>query len=245
MPGIIIGNDEVECSLVLFDLDGTLVDKVVRSTSLARARYSAIKRLAGVEAANRWAQLSGVETDSFTVNHLGPLSKAPRGEDIIVAATAIWLSQLDWFEAREIAREAYLEADRQQSTLYKPNLIPGVLDLLKEMKDEGLLLGIATNGSGTTAREIMAAIDADLFDVYVGADDVDEGKPSPDMIYEACKRLGVQPMNAVYVGDEQADAAAGSAAGVRAIVIVGCDPVSSEYCFYRLGSAANIRIENH
>jgi phosphoglycolate phosphatase len=244
MAGIIVGNDEVECSLVLFDLDGTLVDKDVRSTSLARARYSAIERLAGLEAANLWARFSGVETGSFTVNHLGPLSKAPRGEDITVAATAIWLNQLDWFEARELAREAYSEADRQQSTLYRPNLLPGVLDILKEIKNEGLLLGIATNGSGVTAREIMAALTADLFDVYVGADDVAEGKPSPDMIFEACRRLGVQPGNTVYVGDEQADAAAGSAAGVRAIVLVGGEPVSSEYSFLRLESTANIRVKN-
>jgi hypothetical protein len=40
MPGILVGETWVECRLVLFDLDGTLVDKEFRYRSLAKARLS-------------------------------------------------------------------------------------------------------------------------------------------------------------------------------------------------------------
>jgi phosphoglycolate phosphatase len=240
MSRIIIDGHEVECSLVLFDLDGTLMDKEERSVVLARSRYASITRLAGREAADRWAELSGVDVSTFTVNHLGPLSKAPRGEDITVAAAAIWLNKLDWFKARDLATEAYREADAQQSIVYAPRLIPGVRETLREMRDAGLILGIATNGSGATAREIMSAIRADVFEVYVGADDVAEGKPSPDMIQEACRRVGVTAGDTVYVGDEPVDAAAGSSAGVKAVVIVGDDADPFGIRVYRLDSVAKI-----
>jgi hypothetical protein len=41
----------------------------------------------------------------------GPLSKAPRKEDLAVAAAAIWINKMKWFKAMEIAEEAYTRAD--------------------------------------------------------------------------------------------------------------------------------------
>ena len=123
--GKIIVNDSVnECKLVLFDLDGTLVDKDYRNMALAKTRYAAIKSMAGDDAAERWAEFSGVDSDSFEVDDNGPLSKAPRKEDLTVATTAIWLDGLNWFKAKEIAAKAYAEADAEQSKSYRAKLIP-------------------------------------------------------------------------------------------------------------------------
>ena len=242
MPQIKIEDKSLECSLVLFDLDGTLVDKDFRNKALAKTRYNAIDRIAGSLAAKRWAELSGVELDSFRVDDNGPLSKAPRKEDLTVATTAIWLDGLNWFEAKELATRAYAEADMAQSTGFKAELIPGINEALQSLHEAGCKLGVATNGSGKTAREIMRAIGVDgLFDVYVGADEVAEGKPMPDMIIEACRRLGVEPSNSVYVGDEFVDAVAATRAGCAGVVIVSRLPDVSEYTEYVLDSVAEIR----
>lgn len=241
MQKIIVNGIELECKLVLFDLDGTLVDDTFRSQSLARARMVAVEELAGKEAADRWAELSGVDLKTFEVDPRGPLSKAPRKEDIAVATAAIWLNKMKWFKAKEIAVEAYSRADAQQSTEYKPKLLDGIEQTLKDMKKTGLLLGIATNGSGKTAREIMKAIGVDsLFDVFTGADEVNEGKPSPDMILLACRRLGVLPSETIYIGDEVTDALAGNAAKVRASIIVDPEEDVSDLTQLTTASVAKI-----
>jgi phosphoglycolate phosphatase len=245
MLKIFVNDTEINCKLVLFDLDGTLVDKEYRNTALAKTRYSAIKKVAGPEAANRWAEFSGVNTDTFMVDDNGPLSKAPRKEDLTVATTAIWLNGLNWFKAKEQATEAYAAADAEQSRGFKPKLIDGVTEALKEMRKKGLLLGIATNGSGKTAREIMVSIGVeDLFDVYIGADEVAEGKPEPDMLVEACRRLGVDTGESVYVGDELVDAVAGVAAGFAGIIIVSHEPDVSAYTRLVVDSVAYIRTKS-
>jgi phosphoglycolate phosphatase len=239
---LMVNEETIECKLVLYDLDGTLVDKEFRNMALAETRYKAMKEIAGLEAANRWAELSGVEVESFRVDDNGPLSKAPRKEDLTVATTAIWLNGLNWFKAKELATKAYAAADSQQSKSFKSRLIDGIMASLDELRQAGFMLGIATNGSGKTAREIMAAIGVeDLFDVYVGADEVAEGKPMPDMIIEACRRLGVETCDSVYVGDEYVDAVAGTAAGVARVIIVSHEPDVSEYTSHVLDSAAYIK----
>jgi phosphoglycolate phosphatase len=243
MPVIKVDDAAIECRLILFDLDGTLVDKDFRNRSLAEARMDAIRSLVGEDAAQLWARLSGVDTATFDVDIRGPLSKAPRKEDITVATTAIWLNRMDWFKARELAAKAYASADAQQSREYKPALVEGAEAALRCMRDAGLMLGVATNGSGRTAREIMRAIGVEgLFDVFIGADEVPEGKPAPDMILEACERLGVQPGDAVYVGDEVVDAVAGCAAGVRDVVVVNAESDVSRYTRHVVDSVARIRV---
>ena len=49
----------------------------------------------------------------------------------------------------------------------------------------------------------------------VGGTDVPNGKPAPDMVLEACCRLGVEPARAVVVGDSRYDREAAAAARVR------------------------------
>jgi phosphoglycolate phosphatase-like HAD superfamily hydrolase len=80
-----------------------------------------------------------------------------------------------------------------------------------------------------------------LFDVFTGADEVAEGKPEPDMIIEACKRVGVDPVDSVYVGDEIVDAVAGTAAGLAGIIIVSHTPDVSGYTEHVVDSVAYIR----
>ena len=43
------------------------------------------------------------------------------------------------------------------------------------------------------------------FDLIVGADDVKKGKPAPDMLLYACKKLKIKPEEAIMVGDSKID----------------------------------------
>ena len=57
------------------------------------------------------------------------------------------------------------------------------------------------------------------FKVIITSDQIERGKPSPDLVYEACKRLGVKTEEVVLIGDTESDVKAGRAAGCKVIGI--------------------------
>lgn len=54
-------------------------------------------------------------------------------------------------------------------------------------------------------------------DVIVSGDDVDETKPSPDIVSTALERAGLRPSDAVLVGDSVWDVKAAANAGIACI----------------------------
>jgi len=222
LPKLRVNNQKQEAEFILFDLDGTLIDDRERGRRLAESRVEAMTERAGRAVAETWARLSGVDPDSFSVDMEGPLSKAPRREDLTVAAVALYQHGHPWHRARELSKIIYDEADEIQRRSYVPLFFPGVRATLEELRSTGLSLGVATNGEASLARGVLEKLDAlRLFDVVVGADMVNDGKPAPDMILMACELAGTPPEKTVYVGDQPTDAQAGSRAGAALVVGVG------------------------
>lgn len=63
----------------------------------------------------------------------------------------------------------------------------------------------------------------DYFDVFMGKEDTELHKPNPEPLLVACKKLGVAPSEAVYIGDTMNDFEAAKAAGTEFIGLVsGC-----------------------
>ncbi len=91
---------------------------------------------------------------------------------------------------------------------------PDARAVVGRLRELGLAQALITNTPGPLAREIVAAAGLAL-DAVVGGTDVAAGKPAPDMVLEACRRLGVTPAQAWVVGDSRYDRDAASAARVR------------------------------
>ena len=218
MPEIIIGGRRISCSLLIFDLDNTLIDAEERFRALADARMRVISRRFGGEAASHWARFSGVDPALGYVDMDGPLAKAPRREDIVVAAVALYLTGMGWGEARRLAEEAYEEADRIMASEYRAKPLPGIPETLERLRDAGFTLAVATNEVRHRALRILEEAGLlHLIEVVVGADEVENPKPAPDIILLACRRCGVSPSDAIYVGDQPEDLTAAERAGVWAI----------------------------
>ncbi|MDH3497988.1 MAG: HAD-IA family hydrolase [Gemmatimonadota bacterium] len=94
-------------------------------------------------------------------------------------------------------------------------IYPGVSALLDALRTRPLALGLVTGKSRGAWEITRAAADLGPFDVFVGDDDVQDAKPSPEGLVLALQRLGVPPAEAVYVGDSPNDAAAARDAGMR------------------------------
>ena len=94
----------------------------------------------------------------------------------------------------------------------------GMDDVLVALKDEGRKLGIVSAKRRLTVDMAFARVEVGhLFDVVVGGDDTERQKPAPDPLLHALGLLGETPDRAAYVGDSPFDMQAAKAAGAYAV----------------------------
>lgn len=98
-----------------------------------------------------------------------------------------------------------------------PTLRPGVAADLATLS-HGYRLGAATNTAvmrEPEVRALLARADIDhYFQAVVTSSDIGAAKPDPRLLLVVCKKLGVDPGRALYVGDRSIDHEAATAAGM-------------------------------
>ena len=95
---------------------------------------------------------------------------------------------------------------------------PGVEDALRTLKAQGRRLGVVTAKRKPTVNLAFDAVPiGSLFDVVVGSEDTDRHKPDPEPILRALELLGAEAGDAAYIGDSPFDIAAAQAAGVFSV----------------------------
>ncbi|XGA08307.1 MAG: HAD-IA family hydrolase [Wolbachia endosymbiont of Xenopsylla cheopis] len=108
-----------------------------------------------------------------------------------------------WHKADAIYQQ-YLD---QQSPLKDLNLNPGVVEMLKNLKQYNLYLAIVSNKEGDNLRKEVAYLGlSHYFKKIVGSGDTPEDKPSSLPVLFALEDSGVKPSNEVlFVGDSITD----------------------------------------
>lgn len=95
---------------------------------------------------------------------------------------------------------------------------PGIERVLRTLKAEGRKVGVVTAKRRPTVELAFAAVGfGDVFDVVVGSDDTVLHKPNAEPILKALELLGADPADAAYVGDSPYDILAARAAGTHAV----------------------------
>jgi pyrophosphatase PpaX len=90
--------------------------------------------------------------------------------------------------------------------------------VLDELRDRGHRLGVVTAKRRATVDLAFARVPVEhLFEVVVGGDETHEHKPHPAPLLLALERLGAGPGDAAYVGDSPFDMQAARAAGMRSV----------------------------
>lgn len=98
---------------------------------------------------------------------------------------------------------------------------PGLVPLLRDLRAQGIATGTVTSKGQLETETLLFDLGlADLFDVIVGDDDVRPLKPDPAPVREACRLLGVDPADAVMVGDTTFDVASARAAGAACVGVL-------------------------
>ncbi len=101
----------------------------------------------------------------------------------------------------------------QERYRQKLPLLPGAAAAVRELSELYPLAVASSSPKSVIQAALEAAGLADRFTVYVSSDEVEQGKPSPDVYLLACERLGVSPAASAAIED--------SANGIRAAVGAG------------------------
>lgn len=191
---------------IVFDCDGVLFES--RAANLAY--YNAILPDFGV---------LPVDPDDAERAHLCHTAASPEvfrvllGEEYTAAALAA-ASALDY---------------RRFIPAMQPE--PGMTQTLAGLSSR-FPLAVATNRGGSM-NDILDHFElAEYFRTVVTSRDVPRPKPYPDMLFEAARRLALDPGQLLFVGDSDLDRLAAAAAGVR-------------FAAYRSDLPADVKIDSH
>jgi HAD superfamily hydrolase (TIGR01509 family) len=103
----------------------------------------------------------------------------------------------------------------------KVGLFPGTREVLNELRlQPAVRLGLATSSVGASARPFLDRHQiTNFFDVIVTGDEVEHGKPEPDIYLRTAEKLKVLPDGCLVVEDSLSGIAAGKAAKMRVAAI--------------------------
>ena len=186
--------------LVMFDLDGTLIDSV---PDLAAATDQMLVQLgrapAGMDKVRNWVG-----------NGAPVLVRRALADGIDHQA----ITAEQEAEALAIFMQVYGTGD-SLTTLY-----PGALETLQSLKVLGLKLALITNKPEKFIPELLAQTHmAEYFDWVVGGDTLPQKKPDPAGLLWVMQQAGVTPEQCLFVGDSRNDVQAAHAAGVACVAV--------------------------
>lgn len=187
---------------VLFDMDGTLVDTL---PDIAAAVNLALVEL-GLQAldAARIATLIGN----------GPHVLSRRA---LEAQPSLAAAERDRFVEPLLAGYAR-HYETQAGTL--GHVFPGTIEGLRELSGQGFKLGVVSNALQHLAETVLARFGlAPYLQLIIGGDRETRPKPHPDTLRRACAHFGIDPQQALMVGDSANDVSAARAAGCAVVCV--------------------------
>lgn len=179
----------------IFDLDGTLLDTLqdlANSVNIALEDFGQPVRT--VE-----------EVRAFVGNGVRKLMQraVPEGTDE---------------DLGERIYERFLEVyDREKNHYTKP--YDGILELIALLKARGIACAVLSNKNDDAVAALCEAHFPNCFEFTQGMRPGVAPKPAPDALFALCTRMGINPEDAVYIGDSEVDVKTAQAAGMRLVAV--------------------------
>jgi HAD superfamily hydrolase (TIGR01509 family) len=180
--------------VLIFDLDGTLVDTVYAHVFAWQRAFAEV----------------GLPIDGWRIHRRIGMSG---GLHIRAAAREV---------GRPIADEEASAIQRRHGELYRELLperrpLPGAVELLAELRANGIVHGIATSGRRPEIDASLEALGVPADAVVVARGDVSRAKPEPDLFLTCAERLGATPADCYVVGDAVWDLLGARRAGMLSV----------------------------
>ena len=180
----------------IFDLDGVLVDT-------AKYHFLAWKKLADQ------LDIPFTEEDNERLKGVSRIKSL----DILLSLGNKSYSEDERNKFMEQKNKEYV---RYISQMDEREILPGVIELLNQLKDRKLkiALGSASKNSGLILKNTKLQ---DYFDVIVDGNDVSKAKPDPEVFLLGAKRIGIPASQCIVFEDAYAGIEAARKAGMLAI----------------------------
>ena len=181
--------------LILFDLDGTLLDTApdlgtALNTQRAEHKLAALPQ----------------ETIRPVVSHGSPA--------LLKLGFGIEPNDSRYAGMRARLLEIYRSCLSQKTCLFS-----GIEEVLQDLEQRGMRWGIVTNKPGALTEPLLQTFQLhQRAACVVSGDTTPRRKPHPDQLLHACTLTGCSPTSSLYVGDAQRDVEAAHAAGMQALV---------------------------
>ena len=203
-------------SAFVFDLDGTLVEtEELKALSYARAATELRPTLNEDEVVEAFKDLVGLSRQEVAVGLM---------ERFGLEATArVRMEEFrvdrPWQAYVQIRLGIYaaLLAD---SEVVLEHRYPHNIALLRDVRREGYLTALATQSHRKEASHVLEVLGlTGEFDVVITSEDVEHGKPDPEMHLLAARELDVKPGECLAIEDSPAGIEAALAAGMEAVAV--------------------------
>jgi N-acetyl-D-muramate 6-phosphate phosphatase len=181
--------------VVLFDLDGTLVDTapdLAYALNLQRERHG---------------------LSALPLEDIRPFaSHGSRG--LLHKGFGITMEHPDFAAMRVEYLALYDEVFARSPVLFN-----GMAEVLAHIENQGLPWGVVTNKPRRFTEPMMKVMGLDSRAAcVVSGDDAPRAKPYPDTLLLACEQIGVNPRQCIYIGDAERDIEAGRVAGMKTVL---------------------------
>lgn len=189
--------------LVIFDMDGTLIDS---APSLAFA-------------ANYMRKQAG--KDELSVDRIRQFI----GNGSAILAKKAYLNRHE-FNENEIDKEEFEKAHKIFLDFYgknlnaKTELYPDAIKTVKLLNTQGYIVTLVTNKPHQFVLPMLKHFNLlEHFQDYIGASEKFNKKPAPDMLLYICEKFNINPKDAVMIGDSKNDIFAAKSANIDSIAV--------------------------
>lgn len=202
---------------VLFDLDGTLVQtEKLKALSYARAAHAlsdgAVTEEEVMEAFKEVVGFSRHEVAVFLVERFNLEKPAER----LMKDTG---TETPW-QAYVHKRLEFYEAILADPDILRESVCPYNVGLLTFLNNKGTLTGLATMSFRDQARKVLDILGlGNRFGFVATRDDVEHGKPDPEIYRLVARHLEADPKNCLVIEDSATGVRAALAAGMRCIAV--------------------------
>ena len=180
----------------VFDLDGTLLDTL---TDLAASVNHALQ-LHGLPPRSR------AEVRRFLGNGV---------RNLMLQSVGGRLDEAEFEQALNDFRTHY-----GQHCMDATQPFPGIMDLLETLHRRQIPMAIVSNKLQSAVTELNRRFFAQYITTAVGESETVRRKPRPDAVLKALEEMGVQPAEAVYVGDSEVDWETARNAGTQLALVL-------------------------